>query len=60
MDSQLEKTYERLVLYMVTASKLLYTQRWKNTEISTMEDWIVKMVEFLEIAKLTSLISKAK
>lgn len=37
---------------MVTAIKLLYAQRWKNTEISTMEDRIVKMVEFSEIEKI--------
>lgn len=30
---------------MIIAANLLFAQRWRNTDISTMEEWIVKMVE---------------
>lgn len=30
---------------MITSTRLLYAQRWKNAEIPTMEEWIVKMAE---------------
>lgn len=33
-----------------------HVQRWKKTEIATMEEWAVKMVELAEMAKLTCLI----
>lgn len=54
MDSQLEKTYERLVLYMINAAKLLHAQRWKNTETPTIQ---VKMMQLAEIAKLSCLVT---
>lgn len=55
-DNQLEKTRGRLLLYRVTAAELLYVQRWKNTERSTLEDQTMKMTELAEMTKLTYLI----
>jgi len=35
---------------------LLYAQGWKDSEIPTMEEWLVRMTEFAEMAKLNCLI----
>lgn len=35
MDSQLENTHGRLLLYMITSAKLFYVQKWKYSEIPT-------------------------
>ena len=56
MDKQLEKSHGTLFLYMITAARLLYAQRWKDSALHTMEEWLVKMMELAEMAKLTSLI----
>lgn len=51
MGNQLEETYGRLILYIVI-SRLLYA-RWKNSEIPTKEEWILKIMELTKMAKLT-------
>ena len=56
MDQQLEKSYGSLFLYMITAVRVLYAQRWKDSIIPTMEEWMVKLMELAEMAKLTALI----
>lgn len=38
---------------MVTAARLLCVQRWKTIETPIIEEHLVKMTEFAEIAKLT-------
>lgn len=45
-------TYFSVKIYGISL-KLLYTQRWRNTEIPLMEEWIVKMVAFTKMAKVT-------
>jgi len=47
---------EDWVLYIKTAARLLYAQHRRSTEIPTMEEWIGKMAEFAEMAKLICLI----
>lgn len=42
-----------LFLYMITAAKLLYVQRFATT---TLEEWLVKMIELAELVILPSLI----
>lgn len=39
---------------MVTVAKLLYVEIRKNNEISTMEDWILNLMELAEMIKVTS------
>lgn len=51
MDSQLKKSHEQLFLY-VTVVRLLWAQRWKTMETSVGEEWVVKIAECAEIAKL--------
>lgn len=50
---QLEKSQGTLFLYMVTAARLLYAQRWKEPISPTMEEWMIKMMELVKMAKLT-------
>lgn len=45
---------------MVSAVRLLYAQGWKNIEIPTIEKWIMKMMESVEMTKLTCLIENDK
>lgn len=42
MNSRLNKSYGRLILYMVTASRQLHAERCKSTNMPTWEEWIVK------------------
>ena len=56
MDQQLEKQHGTLFLYMITAAKLIYAQRWKDAQIPSMEDWMIKLMELAQMAKLTALI----
>ena len=48
--------YGTLFLYMVTAVRLLYAQKWKGLTVPTAEDWLLKVGELAEMAKLMSLI----
>lgn len=45
-------SYGTLFSFMIMATVFLYGQRWKDIQISTMEEWMVKMVEFVEMVKL--------
>lgn len=36
------------------AARLLYPQRWKNTHIPTVEEWILKSMELVKMTKLTT------
>lgn len=48
MGSELKKTHSSLII----AASLFDAQQWKNN-IPTVEEWIVKILELVEIAKLT-------
>lgn len=54
MNKQLEKNME-LFLYM-TAVRLLYAQRCRDSTLPRMVEWIVKMMALAEMARLASLI----
>lgn len=45
-------SYGTLFSFMIMAKILLYGQKWKDVQISTMEEWMMKMVEFVEMVKL--------
>ena len=38
MDQQFEKQHGTLFLYMITAARLLYAQRWKDAQVPSMDD----------------------
>lgn len=41
LHSELERKYRKVILYMVAAARLSHAERWKNNEISVMEDLII-------------------
>lgn len=48
------KSLWNFVLYVITASSLLYAQRWKDLVQATVEEWLVKTMKFAEMAKLAT------
>lgn len=48
-DGSIGGENETLFLYMKTVAKLLYAQRWKDSYICTMKEWMVKLTELAEI-----------
>lgn len=56
MDRQLEKSHGNLFLYMTSEARLLSAKKWKGSTLSTMEEWLAKMMELREMNKLISLI----
>lgn len=46
------------LLYMKTAARLLWAQRWKGLQIPTMKEWMVKQIESAEMIELTALIKE--
>lgn len=47
-----------LCYYMLTVARILYAQRQKDKLIPKMEEWMGKMMELTEMAKLTALIKE--
>uniref|UniRef100_A0A670Y998 Uncharacterized protein n=1 Tax=Pseudonaja textilis TaxID=8673 RepID=A0A670Y998_PSETE len=59
MGKELEKKkYGTLLLYMLTAARLWYAQKWKDTSVLIMDEWLQKLMELTEMAKLTTLIKE--
>lgn len=55
-DNQIEKNNAVIIRYMTTAARLSYAQYWKLNKAHTVEEWVVKVLETAEIAKLSALI----
>lgn len=53
-DRKLENLHETLFLYMTVVARLLYSQKWKTLTLPTIEEWLLKMIELTEMAKLSS------
>jgi len=45
-----------LFLYLSTAARVNYAQYWKEEKIPTKEEWIMKLMELMQIDRLTNLI----
>lgn len=43
---------------MITAARLLYAKKWKDSEISKVEEWMANMTELAQIVKLLVLLEK--
>lgn len=43
---------------MIAVARLLYAQRWNDLTLPTMKEWLMKVTEFVEMNKLTSLITE--
>ncbi|XP_060542666.1 uncharacterized protein LOC117676053 [Pantherophis guttatus] len=44
----------KLILYMITAARLLIGKYWKNEALPTIEEWTLKMASFAEMAKISA------
>lgn len=44
-----EKKSRTLLLCILIAARMLYVQKWKDTLIATMEEWLEKLMELAEI-----------
>lgn len=52
----LPKNFWSLFMYLTTAARLVYAQQWKNVNVPNKDDWLNKVLELAEMAKLTALI----
>lgn len=60
MNSEIEKKYRKLILYIITAARLLYAEKQKNNEVPSLKDWIIKLMALVEMARLTNLVREKK
>lgn len=51
----IERKHESFFLYMTVTARLLHAQSWKDTQILTPEEWIMKLMELAQMAKLATL-----
>lgn len=59
IDKKLEKKYGKLKLNTLTVAILLFAKKnCKNDEMHNMEEWIIKLIELAEMAKLPSLVKE--
>uniref|UniRef100_A0A670K4U7 Uncharacterized protein n=1 Tax=Podarcis muralis TaxID=64176 RepID=A0A670K4U7_PODMU len=58
--SELPKKDVKLFLYATTAARILLAKKWKIQEIPTVQEWQMKMMEFMELADLTGRIHDQK
>lgn len=54
MGKPTKRKHESLFLYVTMAARVLYAQRWKDTQILTTEEWVMKLMELAEMAKLST------
>ena len=40
-------------MYATTAARILIAKNWKTEELPTVEDWQMKLIEYMELAELT-------
>ena len=52
VGSEIPKKCKKVYMYAITAARILYAQRWKQEETPSKEEWLQKMMEFAEMAKL--------
>ena len=41
-------------MYGTAAARILFAQKWKQEGIPSKDEWLLKMVEFAEMARLTA------
>ena len=47
---------DNLILYMASAARLVFAQKWKCQDISSIDDWLLKILSMAELAKLSSIL----
>lgn len=43
---------------MIAVARLLYVQRWNDLTLPTMKEWLMKLTDFVEMDKWTSLVTE--
>ena len=56
LEDDQEEKYGNLLLYMITAARMVYAQYWKKENTRTKEEWMMKLMELAQMAKLTILL----
>ena len=56
MEDDQEEKYGNLLLYMITAARMVYAQYWKKENIPTKEERMMKLMELAQMAKRTILL----
>lgn len=56
IDKQIEEKQQHDAL--LTTAQLFNVLRWKDSQIPTMEEWMLKVMDLVEMAKLTSSVEK--
>lgn len=57
-DDKLEQKYGKLLFYMISAGRMVYTQKWKMKTIPNVKDWLIKLYDVIETDKLRHLLKK--
>ena len=50
---EIPKEYFTVFMYATTAARTIYAQKWKQEEVPTKEEWLMKMMDYAEMARLT-------
>ena len=54
VGNEIKKRDQRFFLYATTAARILLAQNWNTPNLPKVEEWRRKLLEYLEMAKLTS------
>lgn len=55
-DEHLDQKNSNFILCMTNTARILCAQFWKKTEISSVEEWWTKVLDFAGMDKLTNLL----
>jgi len=56
IEDNINKKQKVLFQYVSTAARIKYAQYWKQENIPTKEEWIIKIMDLMQTDKLTNLI----
>lgn len=55
MEEDLQKKHGKLLLNMITAARIIFAQQWKEEYLPMIEEWIIKVIDLAQMAKLTEM-----
>uniref|UniRef100_A0A803TF39 Reverse transcriptase domain-containing protein n=1 Tax=Anolis carolinensis TaxID=28377 RepID=A0A803TF39_ANOCA len=59
-DQKFGKNKDKLFFLMTTAARICFAKRWKEKRIPEEEEWIIRIMEIINMDRLTYLLSKNK
>uniref|UniRef100_A0A803SPA4 Reverse transcriptase domain-containing protein n=1 Tax=Anolis carolinensis TaxID=28377 RepID=A0A803SPA4_ANOCA len=51
---------EKLMIFLTTAARIVYARHWRQKEVPTKTEWLVKVLEIKNMDRLTFLLAKQK